>query len=187
MSKQRSAQLPKTSRPAAEVSAQRVQYLVAEGARLLSARRPGEAATLLQEAHKLDPRNVAVALNLGGAYILQNKHAQAVPILEQAAEIEPDNPMVWTNLAAAHLGKLLFATPAQQDRAIVAFERALALDPRAPNVHYNLGLIYLERNDLPRAASHFSGALETDPGDRDARNWLDKIRRAEPIDRELLG
>lgn len=187
MSKQRSAQLPKEPKPVGEESTLRVQRLVAEGARLLAARRPGEAASLLQEAHKLDPRNVAVALNLGGAYILQNKHAQAIPILERAAEIEPENPMVWTNLAAAYLGKLLFATLDQQTRAIGAFERALALDPRAPNVHYNLGLIYLERNDLPRAAAHFQGALETDPDDRDARNWLDKIRRQEPIDRELLG
>lgn len=187
MSKQRTAQLPKAPRHPAEDSAQRVQRLVTEGAQLLKARRPGEAAALLQEAHRLDPRNVAVALNLGGAYILQNKHAQAVPILERATEIEPDNPMVWINLAAAHLGKLLFATAEQQARAITAFERALALDPRAPSVHYNLGLIYLERNELPRAATHFERALETDPDDRDALSWLTKIRRAEPIDRELLG
>lgn len=186
MSKRRSAKPPKASRPTAAENILRVQSLINEGARLLAARRPGEAIPLLQEAYALDPDNVTIALNLGGAYILQNKHAQATPILERAAEIEPDNPMIWTNLAAAHLGKLLFAKSEQQDRAIAAFERALALDPRTPNVHYNLGLIYLERNDLQRAAAHFRGALETDPDDRDARNWLDKILRAEPIDRALL-
>lgn len=187
MSKRRSPQLPKKNTPGGEADAQRVRYLTSEAARLLAARRPGEAVTLLQEAYKLEPANVAVALNLGGAYILQNKHDQAIPILEAATELEPENPMVWTNLAAAYLGKLLFATTERQDRAIAAFERALALDPAAPNVHYNLGLIYLERNDLPRAAAHFRGALETDPNDRDARAWLEKIDRAEPIDRTLLG
>jgi Flp pilus assembly protein TadD len=99
-----------------------------------------------------------------------------VPALELASQLEPDNAMVWSNLAAAYLGKPIFSTLTQQDQAIAAYEHALEIAPRAPNVHYNLGLIYLERNDTERAAAHFVSALETDPHDRDARHWLDKIR-----------
>jgi tetratricopeptide (TPR) repeat protein len=99
--------------------------------------------------------------------------------LEAATRLEPDNPMVWVNLAAAYLGKLPFATAERQERAIQAFERALMLDPAAPNVHYNLGLIYLERKDDVRAAFHFASALETDPNDRDAQYYLDDLRRRE--------
>ena len=66
-----------------------------------------------------------------------------------------------------------------QDRAIDAFKHALALDPRAPHVNYNLGLIYIERNDVEQAALHFYAALETDPNDRDAETWLGRIRRGE--------
>jgi Tfp pilus assembly protein PilF len=53
------------------------------------------------------------------------------------------------------------------------------VDSRTPNVHYNLGLIYLERSDTLRAAAHFLSAVETDPGDRDAQLWLDRIRRGD--------
>jgi protein O-mannosyl-transferase len=194
MSKKRNAQLPKTATDAgqtprtAEDSAQggpddraaRVRRLVGEGARLLAAKRPGEAAETLSEAWKLDPQNVAAAINLGGAYILQGRHERAIPTLEAATRVEPDNPMIWVNLAAAYLGKLPFATRERQDQAIAAFERAVALNPRTPQVHYNLGLIYLERDDPGRAADYFRDALDTDPTDRDAQHWLDQIsRRAE--------
>jgi len=75
----------------------------------------------------------------------------------------------------------------RQDQAIAAYERALALDARAAHVHYNLGLIYVERNDLLRASAHFHRALETDPNDRDARNWLEKIGKARDPMREHRG
>jgi tetratricopeptide (TPR) repeat protein len=171
MGKTRKPQLPKPL-PAADrdpeedaaARAERVRQLVGEGARKL------------EEALSLDPHNVSAAINLGGAYILQGKHQRAVPALEAASRLEPDNAMVWSNLAAAYLGKLPLSTPEQQERAIAAYERALAIDPRAPNVHYNLGLIYLERNDAERAAACFRDARKTDPNDRDAQYWLDRIR-----------
>jgi tetratricopeptide (TPR) repeat protein len=156
---------------------ERVQRLMTEGTDLLAARRAAEAAVLLLKAWELDPENVDAAINLGGAYILQGRHRQAVPVLEKACELAPDNPMVWINLAAAHLGKLPFATRPMQDAAISAFEKALALDGRAPHVNYNLGLIYLDRNELEQAALHFYRALENDPNDRDAASWLEKLRR----------
>ncbi len=159
--------------------AERVRALVAEGARLLGERRPDEAVTKLTEARRLDPHNVPAAINLGGAYILQGKFNQAVPVLEAASQLEPDNVMVWTNLAAAYLGKLPFATAPRQEKAIRAYHRALELDSQVPHVHYNLGLIYLERKDFQNAAAHFSKALETDPNDRDARHYLDRIQRGD--------
>ena len=172
---------PKKSKGVDETAerAELIRRLLAEGAQLLSQHRPGEAIAPLMKVYELDPANAVAAINLGGAYILQGKHKQAVPVLERAAKLEPDNAMVWINLAAAYLGKLPFATLVMQDRAIEAFEHALSLDPRAPHVHYNLGLIYLERNDIEQAALHFYAALETDPNDRDADTWLGRIRRGE--------
>jgi tetratricopeptide (TPR) repeat protein len=159
--------------------AERVRQLVADGARLLGSRRPGEAVTKLTEARRLDPRNVPAAINLGGAYIFQGKFGLAIPVLEAASQLEPDNVMVWTNLAAAYLGKLPLATRERQDRAIEAYECALRLDPHVPHVHYNLGLIYLERKDFQHATAHFYLALESDPNDRDARHYLDRLQRGD--------
>lgn len=153
--------------------------LLAEGARLLGQRRAGEAAGKLEEAHQLLPDDVDVAINLGGAYIMQNRFMKAIPVLEGASGQAPDNAMVWTNLAAAYLGRLELSGPKQQQDAIDAYQRALQADPETPNVHYNLALIYADRKEWRRARAHFHRALEVDPNDRDARNWLKRLSRLE--------
>ncbi len=161
--------------------AARVTLLLNEAAHLLQQHRPGEAVTRLEQARQLTPENVMLAINLGGAYIMQGKHRQAVPILEAASRLEPDNPMIWTNLAAAYLGRLELSTRDVQDKAIGAFERALQIDPQAPNINYNLGLIYRERNDIERACAHFARAIEVDPDDRDARTWFQRLSQPESM------
>ncbi|MCB0083379.1 MAG: tetratricopeptide repeat protein, partial [Caldilineaceae bacterium] len=146
-----------------------------ESAHLLRQNRPAEAAELLEPLHEHAPEHPDVAINLGGAYILQRKWNQAAKILSRAAISNPDNAMLWTNLGAAELGNIQTAGPKQQERAIRAYERALQADPTAPNVHYHLGLIYTERGELMRASAFFQRALEVKPSDRDARYWLDQV------------
>lgn len=158
-----------------EVDLKRAQELTNKGAHLLQLRRPGEAARLLEEAWQLMPDSVDVAINLGGAYIIQRRWRKAVHFLEEAARRWPDHAMVWMNLAAAHLGPLETAGPVAQQRAIKAFEEALRCDPMTPNANYNLGLIYKERGEYGRAAAHFWRALEVNPADRDAQTWLDRL------------
>jgi len=160
---------------------ERAAQLVNVGARLLQAGDAAQALPYLKKAWALDPTEVAAAINLGGAYILLNRHKEAVPILEAAVKLAPDNPMVWLNLGAAYLGNPLLASPAQQEKAIQAFERALELDPTMRHVNYNLGLIFRDRGDYARARAEFARALEAAPDDRDAQKlW-------EEMDRELAA
>lgn len=146
-----------------------------ESARLLSQNRPDDAVEKLLPLYRQAPDNLDVAINLGGAYILQRKWNRAVRVLEDAARIHTDNAMVWTNLAAAHLGDLRLAGPRQQKRAIAAYEQALQADPFAPNVHYQLGLIYKERGELQQASTMFEAALKVNPADRDASYWIERL------------
>ncbi|MFZ2359818.1 MAG: tetratricopeptide repeat protein [Anaerolineae bacterium] len=149
--------------------------LLRQGARLLAQGRPGEAAAKLEQASALLPDDPDVAINLGGAFILQGRYNKAVAVLERASQAAADNAMVWTNLAAAYLGNLDLSGPQQQSKAIAAYERSLEIDPTAPNVHYNLGLIYNDRQDWSRAKAYFALALLTDPNDADARTWLARL------------
>jgi tetratricopeptide (TPR) repeat protein len=129
----------------------------------------------LERAAVLLPDDPDVAINLGGAYILQGRYNKAVTVLERASQATPDNAMVWTNLAAAYLGNLNLSGPQQQSKAIAAYERALQADPMAPNVHYNLGLIHNDRKDWLQAKTCFLLALQANPGDADARQWLARL------------
>lgn len=180
---------PRSKRAPADAPdvAARVVDLLNQGARLLSSQRPGEALVPLQEALQLAPDNVSVAINLGGAYIMQRKYRQAAPILEHAAQLEPNNAMIWMNLGAAYLGRLELSTQATQDQAIAAFEKALQIDPDLHNVHYNLGLIYKDRAEITRACAHFYRALEINPQDRDARHWLKRLQQGDSIEQPPTG
>lgn len=146
-----------------------------ESARLLGQNRPGEAVDRLLPLHAAAPANADVAINLGGAYILQRRWNRAAEVLRRALVFNPQNSMLWTNLGAAELGALETSGPRQQQSAIDAYQKALAADPTAPNVHYHLGLIYAYRGQMMRAAAFFQRALEVNPADRDARRWLDRL------------
>jgi tetratricopeptide (TPR) repeat protein len=145
---------------------------------LLSSGNAKAAIPLLERCHDLHPDDVNVLINLGGAYILIGKHARAVPYLEKATELAPDDPNAWTNLAAAHLGKLVTSTRARQDNALAAYRRVIEIDAVYPNVHYNMGLIYVDRRDWQAAYDAFTRAVEANPDDQDARMMR---RRAEEM------
>ncbi|RME60107.1 MAG: tetratricopeptide repeat protein [Caldilineae bacterium] len=148
-----------------------------ESARLLRANRPGEAVAILERLHKRFPHDPDVAVNLGGALILQRKWNRAVRVLEEATRHNPESTMLWMNLGAARLGRLETSGPRQQRAAIAAFEQALRIDPQTPNAHYHLALIYKEQGNLSRASALFQRALEVNPADRDAKYWLDRLSR----------
>jgi Flp pilus assembly protein TadD len=157
----------------------RLRFLAAlgEGARLLQAGRARDALPYLQRAAELEPADTDAAINLGGAHIMLNQHQTAVPILEEACAAQPANSKIWINLGAAYLGNPILATAAQQARAIAAFEKALELDPVAPSVNYNLGLIYRDQGDVVAAIAQFRQAVVVNPLDRDAHRLLERMQR----------
>ncbi len=165
--------------PADQKKLEKARQLLNEGGRLLELGRVREAIPLLERAHQLDARSVPLLINLGGAYIMAGRHREAIPFLETARDSEPDNAMIWTNLGAAYLGNPIVATPEQQMQAIQAFEKALQLNPAAPHVHYNLGLIFVDRQENDLAIAAFRQAIQVNPFDRDARNWLRKLGAAD--------
>ena len=162
---------------------ERARRLLNRGASLLEQGKAEEAIPHLERAHQLDNSSVPAQINLGGAYVLAGRHEKGVPLLEAARDAEPLNVMVWINLGAAYLGNPILATPEQQMQAIRAFERALELNPAAPNVNYNLGLIFIDRNENDLAVAAFQRAVQVNPLDRDARAWLRKLE-ATPIEGE---
>jgi Flp pilus assembly protein TadD len=154
---------------------ERARRLLNRGADLLEQGHVQEALSELEQAYELDGESIPVLINLGGAYILSGRHREAIPLLEAARDAEPDNAMIWTNLAAAYLGNPVLASPEQEMRAISAFERALELNPATPNVHYNLGLIFVNRGEDELAMAAFRRAIQVNPYDRDAHHWLRKL------------
>jgi tetratricopeptide (TPR) repeat protein len=146
--------------------------LFREGTQLLHQGEVEAARPILEQAYELDPNHVDVVINLSGAYILTKKFRKAVAILEPISEQYPEHAMVWTNLGAAYLGNPALARDIDQRQAIGAFEKALVPNPVAPNVAYNIGLIYRDRQEIDEAITWFKRAVQANPNDQDARNLL---------------
>ncbi|MBE2225631.1 MAG: tetratricopeptide repeat protein [Anaerolineae bacterium] len=159
-----------------------IQDLLKRGTQLLQRGQTQEATAVLEKARTLDGANPDVALNLSSAYILAKKFNQAVEILEPLSQQEPYNAMVWTNLGAAYLGNPILARDEEHEKAIAAFEKAFEINPAAPNVAYNLGLIYRDRQEYETAITWFSKAIQANPTDQDARNI--KARLEEKLEEE---
>ena len=151
--------------------------LLREGTQALQRGKTSTAIPLLEQAHRIDPENSDVVLNLAGAYILTKKFKEAAALLEPLSEREPDNPMVWTNLGAAYLGNPVLARDEHQTKAINAFKKAIKIDPKAPHVAYNLGLIYRDRKEYDDAIHWFKQALRANPGDGDAQRYIDQLTK----------
>ncbi|MBN2304264.1 MAG: tetratricopeptide repeat protein [Anaerolineae bacterium] len=154
-----------------------------QAAALLSQGKGKTALSLLAKCYELYPDDVNVLTNLGGAYILAGQHRHAIPHLEKASEIAPDNPAVWSNLAAAYLGKIVTSTSGKQERALTAYRRVIELDAAYPNVHYNIGLIHVDRREWDDAYDAFTRAIEANPNDQDAhhmRAQVDEVRSRPP-------
>ncbi len=145
------------------------------GTQLLHQNQPQEALPYLERAYQLDPQHVDAGINLSGAYILTQQFRKAVAVLEPLSQQVPQHVMVWINLGAAYLGNPILARDEQQLPAIAAFEKALALNPAAPSVAYNLGLIYRDRQEREQAIYWFRRALQANPQDRDAQMLLRRL------------
>jgi tetratricopeptide (TPR) repeat protein len=145
------------------------------GTRLLGRGKPNEALPLLELAYRVNPQHLEAALNYGSAYIMAGRFKYAVPILEDAVKQHPNEPQLWQNLGAAYLGNPIIADDVQQTKALAALNTAIALDPYAPNVEYNIGLIHRDRGELEQAINAFKRALLVNPKDRDAKSLIAKL------------
>ncbi len=152
------------------------------GSRLLHQGKATKAVRYLEQAHELQPQNADVGINLAGAYILSKKFKKAVKVLEPLSEANRDNPKIWTNLGAAYLGNPVLANDEEQTRSIAAFEHALELDPVAPSVAYNIGLVYRDRREYDKAIEWFKKAIQHNPRDQHARNILAKLQAGQESD-----
>ncbi len=153
----------------------RFDALFRRGTELLHEGKIKLATQLLERAYRLQPTHEDAAINLGGAYILGKKFKQAVTVLQPMSQQAPDHVMVWINLGAAYLGNPVLATPEDQQKAIAAFQQALQINPAAPNVAYNLALIYRDRQETEKAVFWLQQAIETNPNDGDARRILQRL------------
>ena len=136
--------------------------------RALNGDEAGARATYLEAAAR--PRD----------YCFPNR-IECIDALGRAMRLVPDD-----GNAPYYLGNFHYARR-RHDDAIASWEKAIALDPRNPTAHRNLGLAYMnKRGDSERALRHYQRAFALDESDARILFELDQLHvklRKSPADR----
>ena len=89
------------------------------------------------------------------ARLQANDPAGAATILDQVVAREPNNGRAWRNLGAAR------QATKEYDKAIAAYQQALAVEPSMPTPMFQLGLVYALKDDAGKAFEWLQRARET--------------------------
>jgi tetratricopeptide (TPR) repeat protein len=132
-----------------------------------------DVARILKRAHTLDPKNYRTTVIAGDAHFLiatQSGDArtlgEARRFYEAALALQPDDSQVRTNLGRTYF----FDKPANPQRAISEYRRALKSDPRQELTLQSLAAALIETGALDEAARH-----------------LDELEKVSPANKELSG
>jgi len=157
-----------------------------------------------REATRLNPTYAEAWLQLGKVYLDQRSYDQAMAALNQVpvgsfasreanfylglaayyhgdyAKAETAFAFVAARLPMAEVYNNLGVAIARRSRKDAAgcFQKAIENDPSDPDYHFNLGLILSRSGDKPGSARELRAALETHPGDSEAKVLLDSITSA---------
>lgn len=108
-----------------------------------------EASACFAQAEKFDPQNLRWPYLQGEALRLFDTDAAVAPLQRAAARTE----IAETIAPSLRLAEVLL-TQGRNDEAETHLRRALAAEPDDPTVHYNLGVLALERGDLSASLTH---------------------------------
>jgi Tfp pilus assembly protein PilF len=78
-------------------------------------------------------------------------------------------------------GESFLAT--DQQRALVAFQKAIQLNPDNFDAHYALGSIYFQRKEFSTAEREFRASLEINPNSGEALNYLGRVLMVQQLRR----
>lgn len=135
----------------------------------------------LRVRHPVDPR--AYDEYQRGRFFLNRQNRQdqdtAIAALERAVEIDPSFALPYTELAQAYTWKHFAFSPEKTrelaEKAFLATEKALELDPELPEAYLARGrLLWTPERKFPheRAIKDYQRALDLDPKLDEARNQL---------------
>lgn len=121
--------------------------------------RPADAIPLLEKVQGWYPRaNVDASYILGVCYIQTKDYPQARKAFARMFDVAPDSAAAYLFTARVLLRQEF--DPIAEEYA----QKAIALDPRLPLVHFFLGELHLYKSKIPEAIADFQAELALNPG-----------------------
>ena len=103
-----------------------------QGNEFIAANKPEKALECYSKAINLDPSNAIYFSNRAAAYSMMGDHFNALEDAKQSCKLNPNYSKAYNRLGKAHLAL------GEPEEAIIAFTKALELDPKDSNVKTSL-------------------------------------------------
>lgn len=113
------------------------------------AKRYNEALTAWNNAMRHEPNNPELHNNIAYVYYQRGDYQGAIKHFMTAHRLDPKDAGVLASLG------LCFARANMMQQSITSFQQSLALKPRAPVTHSNLGLAYYLHKQVEKAMEHW--------------------------------
>lgn len=127
-----------------------VLYRIGEAYTIYEANEPVEAIKILEAASKMDPKNAAIYLMIGDAYLLKNDGSTASVYYEQKAKFyEPKNPAAYYKLG------VLMERARNYTEAVNLYKQGLSLDPGYSLFYKELGEVYYLAKRFTEAIANY--------------------------------
>lgn len=129
-----------------------------------------KAEASCQKGVELTPLNVSLLNCLGRVYLKTGRVEEAKALMERSIKIQI-NPNGYRLLGECH------ARLGDKERARMAFEQAVELNPYDHDAHFQLGELYAEMGRVEDAIQQYEKGLLTNPNDAKAKAALTELRR----------
>ena len=130
-----------------------------------------QAAEYYRQAILADPTNARAQVGLATTYMLLGDPESAAPHFEAAEKLAGDDADIPYNVG------VFLNDQGETDRAFLAYEKAIDLNPKHVAAHVNLGAILQKRGEHERALVHYEQALAEAPDNESILQNVEKIRK----------
>jgi superkiller protein 3 len=189
---------------AVEISPELAEVWNAQGVALLEMQKHEDAIICIDRAIQIDPYFAEAWANKGAVVLASGDADRSLQYFDRAVDIDPENAQAWANKGSAlyEMGRFTEAVECldaalairkdkitinskgwallnndEPEKAIEAFEEAIAIDQNYAEAWNNLGLAYSRQENFAEAFDSFERALATAPDFTDARKNRDSTRR----------
>lgn len=123
-----------------------------------------------------DPENVKALVHHGLVLEDLGRDSEALIAYQKASDLAPKDPLPLINL-----GSLLYFKYRKTYEAKQALTKALELEPKNADAHFNLGVLFADANLFHEAAVEWNQVIEDDPDGPASKLAKENLDRIQPI------
>jgi len=117
---------------------------------------PDAALSAAKHVEELAPNDPTSFIFIGNVLVAQGDLAKAAEAYEKALKLDPNNLRALENLGN-------YYAILDPDKSLSYYQRYVDLNPRDPDIYFQMALVDQKRGDAPKALSLYQKSLELDP------------------------